>query len=565
MATQLSPGINISEIDLTSSTAAVSTSIGGTVGNFSWGPVDQITVIDNQETLKRIFGKPDDTNYLSWFSASNFLDYSTTLLTARVVASDALNATSAGSGFLIKNDENYEFVRSAGAGEGPWAARFAGELGNSIKVSICPASSSDFGTWEYKDLFDTFPSSSPYASNRGASNDELHIVVVDVDGKLSGTSGAVLEKYAFVSAAKGAKKEDGTNNYYPDVVTRSSRYIHWLSHPSDFTDWGQEAANNINFIEAPTTNSTLATVAATLNGGAQGTAVADAELTAGWDLFKSKEEITVSLLISGAASTTVGQAVAALASNRKDCVAFLSPQYADVVNNPDSEAADVVTTRNTLNVNSSYAVMDSGWKYQYDKFADAYRWMPLNPDIAGLCARTDSNRAPWFSPAGETRGRIQNVVKLAFNPDKTERDTLYKNGVNPVLNIPGTGPILFGDKTMLAKPSAFDRINVRRLFIVIQQTIESAARNALFELNDAFTRGQFLALVEPYLSRVQAQRGVTDFKVVCDDTNNTAEVVNNNQFVGDIYVKPSRSINFIQLNFVAVRDGVEFSEIVGQF
>lgn len=582
MTTQLSPGIAIKEIDLTGSTAAIPTNTGGMVGDFQWGPVEDIIFIDNQETLKKVFGTPNDSNFSSWFTASNFLDYSGSLLAVRTVGAGALNATSGGIlqnpddvaqgadpiyqyGFLVKNEEKFEFTKTQAEPYGPWIARYAGELGNSIKVSFCPADSDAFYAWEYEGLFDSAPGTSDSVANKGGSNDELHIVVIDELGTLSGSPGTILEKYGYLSAASDAKTENGANNYYEDVLEKSSNYIYASGNPVSGTiyeNWGM-AAQGTNFLTPTDGQDVLSAMSYMMQGGAVGDKSTDGDLQLGWDLYKSKDNVEVAFFITGAASTTLGNYVASLAEQRIDCVAFLSPQYSDVVNNSGNEATDVVDTRNALNINSSYAIMDSGWKYQYDKFADKYRWVPLNADIAGLCARTDNTRAPWFSPAGESRGRIQNVVKLAYNPEKADRDKLYKNGVNPVINRPGVGPILFGDKTMLSKPSAFDRINVRRLFIVVEKTIESAARNALFEFNDAFTRGQFLALVEPYLARVQAQRGITDFKVVCDESNNPPSIVDNNQFIGDIYIKPARSINFINLNFVAVRSGVEFSEVVG--
>ena len=242
---------------------------------------------------------------------------------------------------------------------------------------------------------------------------------------------------------------------------------------------------------------------------------------------------------------------------------FVSPEQDDVVNNSGSESTTVITTAGTY-TKSSYAVMDSGYKYQYDKYNDVYRWVPLNGDIAGLCVRTDNERDPWFSPAGLNRGVIKNVVRLAWNPTKAERDELYKAGVNPVVTFPGEGTILYGDKTLLNRPSAFDRINVRRLFIVLEKSITKAARSSLFEFNDEFTRAAFVNIVEPFLRDVQGRRGIYDYRVVADTTNNTAEVIDQNQFVGDIYIKPARSINFIQLNFTAVRTGVAFEEIVGR-
>jgi phage tail sheath protein FI len=253
-----------------------------------------------------------------------------------------------------------------------------------------------------------------------------------------------------------------------------------------------------------------------------------------------------------------------MCDTRKDCLVFLSPEKSDVVNNPGGEVTDTVAYRQTLTT-SSYAVMDSNWKYQYDKYNDVYRWIPCNGDVAGLCARTDLERDPWFSPGGLNRGVLKNVIKLAYNPSKTNRDDLYVKGINPIVSFQGEGTVLFGDKTLLVKPSAFDRINVRRLFIVLEKAISRAARFSLFEFNDQFTRAQFVSLVEPFLRDVQGRRGITDFRVVCDETNNTGEVIDRNEFVGDIYIKPARSINYIQLNFVAVRTGVAFEEIVGQF
>jgi phage tail sheath protein FI len=284
------------------------------------------------------------------------------------------------------------------------------------------------------------------------------------------------------------------------------------------------------------------------------------------------EKVDISLIMQGKAR---GAAVASntdlgaylinnIAEVRKDCVVFISPDYNLVVNNKGNEAADIVAARNALPT-SSYGVMDSGYKYRYDRYNDLYRWTPMNGDIAGLCARTDQTNAPWWSPAGLNRGNIKNVVRLAFNPNQTERDTLYKNSVNPVVTFQGQGTVLYGDKTLLTKPSAFDRINVRRLFIVLEKAISTAAKYMLFEFNDAFTRAQFKSMVNPYLKNVEGRRGIYDFLVVCDGTNNTGDVIDANQFVGDIYIKPARSINFIQLNFVAVPTGVAFSEVVGKF
>jgi phage tail sheath protein FI len=283
-----------------------------------------------------------------------------------------------------------------------------------------------------------------------------------------------------------------------------------------------------------------------------------------YDYFNNAEAVDVALIVSGPADTTVSTSLISIAESRKDCVVFLSPPKSNCVDNAGDETSDITTYRNTL-TSSSYAVLDNNWKYQYDKYNDVYRWIPLNGDIAGLCARTDQERDPWYSPGGLNRGVIKNVIKLGYNPTQTERDTLYQKGINPVVSFQGEGTVLFGDKTLLAKPSAFDRINVRRLFIVLEKAIARAARTSLFEFNDQFTRAQFVSLVEPFLRDVQGRRGIADFRVVCDESNNTGEIIDRNEFVGDIYIKPARSINFIQLNFVAVRTGVSFDEVVGKF
>ena len=294
------------------------------------------------------------------------------------------------------------------------------------------------------------------------------------------------------------------------------------------------------------------------------------DIASGYDLFASAEDVDISLVLQGKAIGGTNKDGLAkyirdnICESRKDVVGFISPDKADVVDNDGDEVTAVKAFRNGI-TNSSYVFLDSGYKYMYDKYNDVYRYIPLNGDMAGLAVRSDELRDAWFSPAGYNRGGIKNIVKLAFNPNKAERDLLYQSDINPVVTFPGQGTILFGDKTLLGKPSAFDRINVRRLFIVLEKAISTAAKFSLFEFNDSFTQGQFKNLVEPFLRDVQGRRGIVDFRVVCDETNNTGEVIDRNEFVGDIYVKPSRSINFIQLNFVAVRSGVEFSEVVGQF
>jgi phage tail sheath protein FI len=325
-------------------------------------------------------------------------------------------------------------------------------------------------------------------------------------------------------------------------------------------NWGLPAADAVSYARLATAFTAI------LGNGVDASPVA-ANTNTALDLFANADSIDVSLLMAGATNgNDIPNKLVTLAESRKDCMVFISPNKADVVDNAGTESANIAATVATFTT-SSYAVVDSGWKYQYDKYNDVYRWVPLNGDIAGLCVRTDNERDPWFSPAGTTRGVIKNVVKLAWNPNKAERDSLYQKGVNSVVTFPGEGTILYGDKTFLNRPSisAFDRINVRRLFIVLEKSIARAARSSLFEFNDDFTRAAFVNLVEPYLRDVKGRRGVYDYRVVCDTTNNTGEVIDRNEFVGDIYIKPARSINFIQLNFVAVRTGVAFEEVVGKF
>jgi phage tail sheath protein FI len=408
-----------------------------------------------------------------------------------------------------------------------------------------------FAAWTYADEFEFTPGTSDSVSVAGGSNDELHLIVIDENGLISGTPGTILEKFTGISKASDAKTAQGAANYWKTVL-EGSEYIWWMDNPAG-TNWGNASAG--------TTFDGLGTHTVSLTGGVSASPSAANVITA-YDELSNAELIDVNLLVCGPHNATVAAAVIDIASTRKDCMAFVSPELADVYNNAGDEADDIIAFRNTL-TSTSYAVLDSGWKYQYDKYNDLYRWIPLNADVAGLCARTDSTNDPWFSPGGLTRGQIKNVVKLAFNPDKTDRDELYKKGINPVVSFPGEGTVLFGDKTLLAKPSAFDRINVRRLFIVLEKAIATAARYQLFEFNDAFTRAQFRNLVEPFLRDVQGRRGIIDFRVICDDTNNTGEVIDRNEFIADIYIKPARSINFITLNFIATRTDVAFEEIVG--
>ena len=720
MPFQVSPGVNVSEIDLTTVVPAVSSTEGAISGVFRWGPVEQRVLVDSESNLAARFGKPTSFNAETFFTAANFLSYGNKLYVVRaadttptangaVGSDDYITVTNnvpsanvskfeANSGvltavgttgsvtvtniakYVINNETDYNDSLDTGVLDDDtdvlYIAKYPGELGNSIRVSVCDSSNaysqnidliagnanisatsamsiivgsntatvavanSATGTlieanavaqtvrgklnvgdvvavgntttgvqylkvtnvgavtetlttrqftlnfdnvlqlaqnvvsntvsrsWEFYNSVDAAPGQSDYVANFGntAAQDELHVVVVDEGGKFTGVPGTVLEVFQGLSRATDAKSSDGAAKYYRDVINLNSNYVWWANHRT-----GAPANTAVNITSSTNSAPVSLQFAGGLDGADEAT-IAISALAAGYDMFTSAEDVDVSLVLQGKARGTQGDNFGQLANYiidniaevRKDCVAFVSPDKADVVSNVGDESTDIVNYRNSLR-STSYAVLDSGYKYQYDKYNDVYRWIPLNGDTAGLCVRTDSTRDPWWSPAGFNRGQIKNIVKLAYNPSKAHRDILYKAGVNPVVTFPGQGTILYGDKTLLAKPSAFDRINVRRLFIVLEKAIATAAKFTLFEFNDDFTRSQFRNLVEPFLRDVQGRRGIYDFKVVCDTTNNTGEVIDRNEFVGDIYVKPAKSINFIQLNFVAVRTGVEFSEVVGKF
>ena len=428
--------------------------------------------------------------------------------------------------------------------------------------------------WAFYNLFDGAPGTSAWATDNGrGSNDELHIVVYDTTGDITGydynTAGqqtnSVIERYGNLSKCPVAKSPQGDSIYYPDVFFRQSEYVYWGDHIAAGTNWGTDTTTTYTAVNTVTVVS--------LTGGTDDYSVTAGELMKGYKLFEDTESIDINLVLagpsSGVADTTAGMdthgtMITDLCETRKDCVGFISPYRAGVVNvaTTIAQTANIIKGFDTL-PSSSYIVYDSGYKYIYDKYNDVYRYVPLNGDTAGLCANTDSVADPWFSPAGYNRGHVRGAIKLAYNPKNSERDQLYRKRINPVVNFPGQGVVLFGDKTALTKPSAFDRINVRRLFLVLEKAISIASKYQLFEFNDEFTRAQFRNMVEPFLRDVQGRRGIFDFKVVCDSTNNTGEVIDRNEFIGDIYVKPARSINFITLNFIAVRTGVAFSEVGG--
>ena len=693
MAFQVSPGVNVSEIDLTTSVPGVSTTVGAFAGVFRWGPVGERVLIDSEDKLVNTFGRPTSFNPETFFTVANFLGYGNALFAVRAAnttdssANGSLNAV-ANTGAVnvasvaVKNREDYENIASFNA-NAVYVAKYPGNLGNSLRVSVCDSitafestidligdesgntitgsfsidvgsntgvlsfvtsdeasaantyantvisqlsvsdlikiGNSTLGTqylkvsavgtlgtntthafvnvsfsdsnklaanfvisntvngnttvanltrnWEYFNVVDGAPGTSDWVATYGgntATVDQIHVVVVDQDGQFNGVAGGILEVFPALSRATDAKSAEGASLYYKNVINERSGYVWWAN------DRSNALSNTAANIASSTNVKPLNLDFVGGQDGADEGSVAITTLSAAYDLFKLKESVDISLVMAGkprggSANTQLGNyLIDNIAEIRKDCVVFISPDDAIVRANPGNEAVGLVSWKSNVR-DSTYAFLDSGYKYMYDRYNDVYRYVPLNGDIAGLAARSDAATDPWYSPAGFNRGQIRNIVKLRFNPTQADRDLLYKNAINPVVSFPGQGTVLYGDKTATSKPSAFDRINVRRLFIVLEKAISEAAKFSLFEFNDEFTRSQFRNLVTPFLRDVQSRRGITDFLVVCDNTNNTAERIDRNEFWGDIYIKPNRSINFIQLNFVAVRTGVEFSTVVGRF
>ena len=585
MSFQVSPGVRVREIDLTNVVPAVSSSIAGFVGAFSWGPVEEVRQVTSEKNLSELFGVPNTTNNTSYFTAAGFLQYGNDLRVVRAETSGLKNAIADGTGTAVLNKGQTQYDASFSAGQasvGPWAAKYPGTLGNSLKVEICAPG--HYATYANAALFDSAPGTSEYAESQGVNGalDELHIAVIDEDGLWTGTAGSVLETFAFVSQAVDAKQNNGESNFYKDVVNARSKYVWWMDHDSVLTDAGTNlstAANNFVF-----TGST-SVITDSLSLGVDDDTLTASAIQTGFDLLEDGETIDVNMLIcppldpsmanASSACIAVANDLIAIATARKDCLAVISPPVAFTTNPGGQSATDVnggSVTATSVNLvkafadyltSSSYGTIDSTALKVYDKYNDAFIDIPSSGHVAGLMANTDAVADAWFSPAGLNRGQIRGVTRVAFNPKKAERDTLYKARVNPIVSFPGEGTVLFGDKTLLARPSAFDRINVRRLFMVLEKAIATASKFQLFEFNDEFTRAQFRNLVEPFLREVKGRRGITDFKVVCDETNNTGEVIDTNRFVCDIYIKPARSINFITLNFIATRTGVDFNEIAG--
>ena len=685
MAFQVSPGVEVKEIDLTNVIPAVSTSIGAFAGHFSWGPVGEVRLVSSEKELINEYGAPVDTttggqydNYTSFLQAASFLKYSNTLRISRACSGDALNAAGSRHGSLttnklIKKEDDFDGITFNGAKPGVVHARCPGTAGNSLqfKTAMAIVNGGSFDDSTLDNNVSSLPSTSAWAAANVAADaqDEVHIAIIDEDGVFSGVKGTILEIYEGLSMYSDAVK-DGGSNYYKTVINRDSKYvfINEAAFAAEFTgtthaspgnagssgkkfDSANISATGINTVTnaATSTNNSgaqdgtytistedtgvtlsdntasganfsititvgsggidVSTVTINNNGtgfavgdtitipeallgstqgdanetvvltvasvtspnsvfsfslvnGKDGSSASDASkpgnVTTALTEFENPEAIDINLLfaeVDADGQNVIGSKVVEICgTKRKDCVGFISPR---------PEADDATKVAGDLSYNNSYVVLDSTAVYVYNKYNDTFRYIPANGHVAGLCARTDDTNDPWFSPAGYNRGNLLGVTKLKFNPNKADRDTLYKAGVNPIISEPGQGILLFGDKTAQKKPSAFDRINVRRLFVVLEKAISTASKFQLFELNDEFTRAMFRNMTEPFLRDVKGRRGITDFLVVCDETNNTGDVIDTNRFVADIYIKPARSINFITLNFVATRTGVEFSEIVG--
>ena len=555
MANLVSPGVQVKEIDLTNVVPSVSSTIGAMAGAFQWGPADEITTVTSETELVDKFGEPDASTFESVLSASQFLSYGNNLKVVRAVGSSARNATASGTGILTQNKTVFD-------GQSPAAAdyvqaRHPGTIGNAVGVSIITAGQT-MTSWQASHV-ESAPGTTAGAAAVGGSNDEMHLWVYDVDGTITGAVGTVLEYWTYLSQASDVKSSDGSTLYYKDVINNGSDWIFVGNHKSSMSKAGQSATNNA-FV-------TVASFFIALTGGIDDNTLTVGETTAAYNLFSDAETVDVNLVfqansgLSAADTRTLSNYITALTAARKDAVGFVSPERAATVN--AAAPATTVAAWRTALTSTSYGFADSSSLYVYDKYNDVYRWICAAGSTAGLTANADLVADAWFSPAGFTRGNVRNVTKLAWNPNQAERDALYKTGVNPVVTFPGQGTVLFGDKTLLAKPSAFDRINVRRLFIVLEEAVSTASKASLFEFNDEFTRAQFRNMVEPFLRDVQGRRGITDFKVVCDGTNNTGAIIDSNKFVADIFIKPARSINYITLNFIATRTGVEFSEIAG--
>jgi hypothetical protein len=582
MGFALSPSVNVKEIDLSTIVPAVATSICAVAGVYQWGPCFDKQLVTNQKDLIRAFGYPsNDGDAKHWWSASNFLAYGNTLYVTRCIDADgALNSglycldTTIGNPASVPTTKT-AYLPNAAAVDAYQAtftlatdklqvfAKYPGVAGDTFKIAISNAV--DWETAElvtggddFADVFEFGPADywdeavegKVYLTNE-ADSTYFGIVVMD-------SANVILEQF-LVSADVTAKDFEGNSLYVENHINQNSSYIN--------------VKNN--------TNSTVGIdsfVGTALAGGAEGT-IADGDFNLGYDEFANSEEFDVSIIMDGGnAGNPVVQKyiIDSICETRKDCIAVLSVPYSAVVGVAASTAATYCADYKTsvtggqyagalgLGRASSYGSLYGNWKQQYDKFNDAYVWVPMSGDAAGIYAHTDEVRDPWFAPAGLNRGQVKGVVKLAFSPNRAQRDTMYKSQVNPVVNFASDGPVIFGQKTLQSKPSAFDRVDVRRLFIVLEKAIATASRYFLFEKNTTFTRRQMVGMIEPFLRRVQGREGIYEFHVECSEVNNTPQVIDANELVCDIFIQPTKSAEFISLNFIATRTGVDFNEYIGK-
>ena len=606
MAFNESPGVYTREIDKTIVAQSGNATSGAFAGKFSWGPVNRLTQVSGEEDLAARFGKPNDSNAVDFMTAASYLAYSNSLFVVRIGnTTDMKNASDATSNNItILNEDDYE-TKTSSLTSAAWIAKYPGDLGNSLSVAVCD-SPENFSTelpgtfsvsrgskdveytpaeaetlTDYFNVGDilaidgfrysvasftetaitlsrhyagtsdptTFTREWRYGSLFGQApgEDRVHVIVVDRTGLFSDDPGMVLERFDNLSTIQGAKFQDGTNAYYKTAINRGSEYI----YAGGAAPQTVNEANKVDFVN--------------LTGGSSASASLGLdEQIDGFDLFKNKTTVPAPLMFTGAASATASSFVIEnVAEIRRDCMVFVSPSMQTVVNNAGREARSIIEFRQSL-PDSAFFTIDSGWKLMYDRYNDTNRWVPLNGDIAGLYAQTDRTNAVWASAAGYNRGKVKNVIRLAYSPEESDRDMLYAspNNINPVIDDPGRGAILLGDKTGLGSNSAFSRVPVRRMFSAVEGRVTEASNSILFEVNDEVTRAQFVSTIEPYLKQIKGQRGIEDYRIIADQSVNTPQVVNNNQFVGQVYIKPLYSINFIRIDFVAVRSGVSFDEVV---
>jgi len=574
MAEFASPGVISTERDFSATVQMLGTATGGTVINSKWGFADFEMIVANEDELVNLAGKPTDANYRDWFAAANFLKYSSALRWIRVIDDEtALNAATGGaSGILIKNKTHLDVVRSVSALTHTFAAKCPGKLGDSIGISIADAAT--YSTWAYKDSFDTAPDSSGAlsASDKPAL-DEIHVVVIDVLGLFSGVAGSVLETYPYLSKARDGKGVNGESSYYINVLNTRSNYV-WALSPIPGTalvEADPDAPTSLvgaNLSDGKPFAPFTAAITAQFAGGNDGDIPGKDNYLNAFDILTSSDDTDIALLFAGGCGNDLNQPdvsnhVLTITSRRGDMVGFVSPKFSDVVGVIKTMVVkNIIATKNSLTTKDSYGVMTTGYKLQYDRYNDINRWVPGNGDDAGLCARAENLFDVWVSPAGFTRGHYIDCLDLAFNPDKNARDELYRENINPVVTFPKDGTLLYGDKTLQAKNSAFSWINIRRLFNYLRKSIQASAKYNLFDFNTSFTRQAFKDQIEPLLREIKGRNGIFDFYVRCDESNNTDAVIQKGEFLADIIIKPQYSIQGIRLSFTAVRREVSFDEVI---